>query len=111
MKLKGRHFIYDLDFSKEEILYIFKVAKDLKKKKKNGIAHPKLKNKSLAMIFQKPSTRTRVSFEVGMTDLGGHALYLGSNDLQLSRGETISDTAKTLSRYCNAIMSRVFSHS
>lgn len=101
---------YDLDFSKEEIWEIFKSTKELKEKQKRGKLHEYLKGKSLAMIFQKPSTRTRVSFEVAMTQLGGHALYLSPDDLQLSRGETISDTAKTLSRYVDGIMARVFSH-
>ncbi|MCH8973350.1 MAG: ornithine carbamoyltransferase, partial [Thaumarchaeota archaeon] len=79
---------------------------DLKKGKHSNL----LKNKTLAMIFEKPSTRTRVSFETGMFQLGGHALNLSSNDMQLSRGESIEDTAKTLSRYVNVIMARVYDH-
>ena len=71
---------------------------------------PPLRGKSLAMIFEKSSTRTRVSFEVGMTDLGGHALYLGADDMQLGRGETVSDTARVLSRFVDCIMYRAFSH-
>ena len=98
------------DFSAQEIWEIFELAKDLKKRQKAGKSHELLKGKSLAMVFQKPSTRTRVSFEVGMTQLGGHALYLSSNDLQLNRGETIADTAKVLSRYADGIMARVFDH-
>ncbi len=108
--LKNKSLTSDQDFSAEEIWQIFKLAKELKEKQKKGEPHERLKNKSLAMIFQKPSTRTRVSFEVAMTQLGGHALYLNPNDLQLSRGETIYDTAKVLSRYTDAIMARVFSH-
>src|SRR4030042_5190525 len=110
MILKGRHLTNDFDFSVEEIWRIFETAKDLKRRQYMGEAHPILAGKSLAMIFQKPSTRTRVSFEVGMSQLGGHALYLGPDDLQLRRGETISDTAKVLSRYVDGIMARVFSH-
>lgn len=94
------------DLKPEEIYELFKTAQKLKQKR----FKPLLKGISMAMIFQKPSTRTRVSFEVAMTELGGHALYLGSNDLQLSRGETISDTAKVLGRYVDIIMARVFSH-
>lgn len=99
-----------MDFSAEEIQRIFSLAEELKEKQKRGEPHEYLKNKSLAMIFQKPSTRTRVSFEVAMTQLGGHALNLSPNELQLSRGETIADTARVLSRYCDAIMARVFGH-
>jgi len=106
-----RDLTYDYDFSAQEIWDIFKLAKELKDKQKRGQAHQLLARKSLAMIFQKPSTRTRVSFEVGMTQLGGHALYLSSSDLQLSRGETISDVARVLSRYVDGIMARVFNQS
>ena len=86
------------------------LAIDLKKQQKKGKEKPLLQNKTLAMIFEKPSTRTRVSFETGMFQLGGHALTLSPNDLQLSRGESIADTAKTLSRYVNVIMARVYDH-
>jgi len=92
------------------LLGIIDNAIKLKKDLKKGISKPILKNKTLAMIFQKPSTRTRVSFETGMFQLGGHALNLSADDLQLKRGETIEDTAKTLSRYVNIIMARVYSH-
>jgi len=105
-----KHLTMDLDLKKEEIWEIFHLAKELKEKQKRGIPHELLKGKSLAMIFQKPSTRTRVSFEVAMTQLGGHALNLSSQELQLSRGETIADTAKVLSRYVDCIMARVFDH-
>jgi len=104
-----RDLTYDFDFSKEEIWEIFKLTRKLKGKPRSR-TFGSLRGRSLAMIFQKPSTRTRVSFEVAMTQLGGHALYLSPNDLQLSRGETIADTARTLSRYIDAIMARVFSH-
>lgn len=111
MKIHNRlphHLRYDFDRTAEEIWDIFTLTKRLKKKLQKGKPHELLKGKSLAMIFAKPSTRTRVSFEVGMTQLGGHALFLGPNDLQLSRGETIADTATVLSRYVNGIMARVF---
>ncbi|MBN1263036.1 MAG: ornithine carbamoyltransferase [Candidatus Pacebacteria bacterium] len=110
MSLKGNHLTNVFDLNREQIELIFETAKDLKRRQKIGQPHQLLKGKSLGMIFQKPSTRTRVSFEVGMTQLGGHALYLGPNDLQLNRGETIADTAKVLSRYVDGIMARVFSH-
>ncbi|MEX0657493.1 MAG: ornithine carbamoyltransferase [Nitrosopumilaceae archaeon] len=89
---------------------ILELAIKLKKEHKKGNDAPLLEKKTLAMIFQKPSTRTRVSFETGMFQLGGYALNLSSNDLQLSRGESIGDTAKTLSRYVDAILARVYEH-
>jgi ornithine carbamoyltransferase len=98
------------DLSKEEIYELLELATDLKKKRKAGEPTEFLKNKSLGMIFEKSSTRTRVSFEVAMTDFGGHALYLNSRDIQIGRGETIEDTARTLSGYLHGIMARVMSH-
>jgi len=94
----------------KEINNIIDLALDLKKQQKKGKNKPLLQNKTLAMIFEKPSTRTRVSFEVGILQLGGHAITLSSNDLQSSRGESIADTAKALSRYVNVIMARVYDH-
>ncbi|MCD6419590.1 MAG: ornithine carbamoyltransferase [Synergistetes bacterium] len=108
--MKGKHLIDLHRWTTEEIEEVLKTAETLKLEKKRGQEHPILKGKTLAMIFQKPSTRTRVSFEVGMYQLGGYALYLGPNDLQLRRGETIADTARVISRYCDGIMARVFSH-
>lgn len=105
-----QHLTFDKDFSKDDIWEIFELAKDLKARQKKSEPHELLKGKSLAMIFQKPSTRTRVSFEVAMTQLGGHALNLAAQELQLGRGETIKDTAKVLSRYVDGIMARVFNH-
>jgi ornithine carbamoyltransferase len=108
--LKGRDFLGLSDFSTEEIQYLLDLAIDLKKKQKAGEAFQPLKGKTLGMVFEKSSTRTRVSFEVGMYQLGGHALFLSSNDLQLGRGETISDTAQTMSRYLDGIMIRTHAH-
>lgn len=105
-----RHLLTCQDLTRDEIWKIFELARDLKEKQKSGQPHKLLEGKSLAMIFQKPSTRTRVSFETAMTQLGGHALYLSSTDLQLSRGESIEDTARTLSRYVEGILARVFDH-
>ena len=98
------------ELESKEINNIIDLAIDLKKELKKGKEKPLLQNKTLAMIFEKPSTRTRVSFETGMFQLGGHALTLSPNDLQLSRGESIADTAKTLSRYVNVVMARVYDH-
>jgi ornithine carbamoyltransferase len=98
------------DLSTKEINTILMLASKLKREQKRGKARPLLRGKMLGMIFQKPSTRTRVSFEVGMFQLGGDAVYLGANDIQLSRGETIEDTAKTLSLYLDCIMARVYNH-
>ncbi len=110
MKVKTKDLLTLNEFSKNELLGIIEDAIKLKKDLKKGIFKPILKNKTLAMIFQKPSTRTRVSFETGMFQMGGHALNLSADDLQLKRGETIEDTAKTLSRYVDVIMARVYSH-
>jgi ornithine carbamoyltransferase len=104
------HIISIADLSVDDISGILDLAEDLKKKRKDGVVTDYLKNKSLAMIFEKSSTRTRVSFEVGMTDLGGHALYLDPGTTQLGRGETVGDTAKILSRYAHCIMIRANSH-
>ena len=103
-----RHFLSLKDWSRDEIELLFEQAAAIKANPDSYAAA--LAGQSLAMIFQKPSTRTRVSFEVGMHQLGGHALFLGSNDIQLNRGETIADTARVLSRYVQAIMARVFAH-
>ena len=95
---------------KDDIHELLDLAMKLKSEKKKSMIDEPLKNKSLGMIFEKPSTRTRISFEVGMTQLGGHALYLSPRDLQMGRGETIADTAKVLSRFVDAIMYRAFSN-
>ena len=110
VKMKGRHLASLHDLTLEEMREIFRVSTELKKKLKAGEPTPVLRGKTLAMIFQKPSTRTRVSFEVGIFQLGGVGLYLGPNDLQLKRSETIADTAQVLSRYVDGIMARVFGH-
>jgi ornithine carbamoyltransferase len=98
------------DLSTSEIDRILMLAGKLKREQKKGKSRPFLRGKTLGMIFQKPSTRTRVSFEVGMYQLGGDAIYLGANDIQLSRGETIEDTAKTLSLFLDCILARVYNH-
>lgn len=110
MKLKSKDFLTLDELSQNEIQQLIQLAIKLKKQLKSAKTKPLLKNKTLAMIFQKPSTRTRVSFETAMFQLGGHALHLTSNELQLSRGESIEDTAKTLSRYVDVIMARVYDH-
>ncbi|MBA2874913.1 ornithine carbamoyltransferase [Thermaerobacillus caldiproteolyticus] len=109
--LKGKDLLTLIDFSSEEIHDVLALAAELKQKQRAGERYTPLAGKTLAMIFEKPSTRTRVSFEVGMTQLGGHSLYLNSNDLQIGRGETIADTARVLSQYVDAIMIRTFAHS
>lgn len=103
-----KHLLKLLDLSKEEIISILNLADQLKYEQKHGIAHPRLKGKTLGMIFQKASTRTRVSFEVGMYQLGGSALFLSSDDLQIGRGEPVKDTARVLSRFLDGIMIRTF---
>jgi ornithine carbamoyltransferase len=106
--MKHKDFIEVHDYSADEILDIFRLAGDMKKNR--GKYASALQGQSLAMIFEKSSTRTRVSFEVGMFQLGGHALFLSSRDIQLGRGEPITDTAKVLSRYVDGIMARTFAH-
>jgi len=106
-----KHLLGLYHLSKKEILDLFKLTERLKYETKNGIEHHLLKGKTLAMIFAKSSTRTRVSFETGMYQLGGHPLFLSSSDIQLGRGETIEDTAKVLSRYVDGIMIRTFKQS
>lgn len=103
-----KHLLKLLDLSREEITELLNLADQLKYEHKNGIKHKHLVGKTLAMIFQKASTRTRVSFETGMYQLGGHALFLSASDLQIGRGEPVCDTARVLSRYCDGIMIRTF---
>ena len=108
--LRGRHCLSLQDFTAEEIGAMLELAGELKAKQKAGEPHRLLEGKTLGMIFQKPSTRTRVSFEVGMWQLGGYALFLSSQELQIGRGEPIKDTAAVLSRYLDGIMIRTFDH-
>jgi ornithine carbamoyltransferase len=103
-----KHLLKLLDLSKEEIIDILNLADQLKYELKHNIPHPHLQGKSLGMIFQKASTRTRVSFETGMYQLGGYPLFLSSSDLQIGRGEPVQDTARVLSRYIDGIMIRTF---
>jgi ornithine carbamoyltransferase len=109
--LKGRDFLRVKDWAPDELLSVLDLADRLKARQREGIEHRHLEGRTLGMIFQKPSTRTRVSFEVGMFQLGGSALYLAAGDLQLGRGETIKDTAHVLSRYLDGIMIRTFAQS
>ena len=107
---KGMDLLSIHDLSADDVEEILTLAADLKAKQKAGIPHPLLAGKTLGMIFEKSSTRTRVSFEVGMYQLGGQALFLSSRDLQLGRGEPIKDTARVLSRYLDGIMIRTYGH-
>jgi ornithine carbamoyltransferase len=110
VNMKGKSFLSINDLTLEEMYQIFDLSRTLKEKLYTGEEHHLLKGKTLGMIFAKPSTRTRISFEVGIYQLGGIGMYFGPNDLQLNRGETISDTAKVLSRYLDGIMIRTFKH-
>lgn len=110
VSLKGRDFISLNDFTREEIDQFLKTALMIKLRLKAGESFQPLTGKSLGMIFTKPSTRTRIAFEVAMYQLGGHALFLSSQDLQLRRGETIEDTGRVLSRYLDGILIRTFAH-
>ena len=109
--LKGKDLLAIHDLSVDEVAEILDFAKELKAMQKAGVEHHILEGKTLGMIFEKSSTRTRVSFEVGMYQLGGQALFLSSRDLQIGRGEPIKDTARVLSRYLDGIMIRTFAHS
>ena len=105
-----RHFLTLNDFGKDEILEMINLAREIKKEAKARDFKPYLKDQKLAMIFEKSSTRTRVSFDVGMNELGGHSLFLSSSDIQIGRGEPIKDTARVISRMCDLIMARVNRH-
>ena len=100
-----------LDLSKDEIMELFEISKDLKEKQKKGIEHHYLKGKSLAMIYEKPSLRTRVTFELGIYQLGGYGIYLSPQDINLGKRESVPDVARNLSRWVDGIMARTFSHS
>ena len=103
-----KDFLKMSDLTKDELLGLIELAQKLKYERKNGIPHEILKGKTLGMIFEKSSTRTRVSFETGIYQLGGQGLFLSSKDTQLGRGEPIRDTARVLSRYLDGIMIRTF---
>ena len=105
-----KNFISILDISDTTLWDLIKSAKKLKEERRQGIHHEPLRGKNLALIFEKPSTRTRISFEVGMNELGGDAIYLNANDMQLGRGEEVKDTAKVISRYVSGVMIRAFYH-
>lgn len=108
--MRGRHLVSLHDLTAEEVRQVLATGHLMKLRWKAGEAYAPLRGKTLGMIFQKSSTRTRISFEVGMFQLGGHALFLSANDLQLKRGETIADTARVLSRYVQGIMIRAYDH-
>jgi ornithine carbamoyltransferase len=111
VQLKGRDFLRVRDWEPDDLLAVLDLAERLKARQRERVEHRLLEGRTLGMIFQKPSTRTRVSFEVGIAQLGGTGLYLAAGDLQLGRGETIKDTARVLSRYLDAIMIRTFAQS
>jgi ornithine carbamoyltransferase len=106
-----KDFLSILDINKEELFEILSLAERLKRQKRAGVPHELLRGTTLAMIFEKSSTRTHISFEVGMNELGGHALFLNAKDLQIGRGEEIRDTARVASRYVSAVMIRAYRHS
>jgi ornithine carbamoyltransferase len=106
--MKGRHFLRIADWTRDELEQVLELAADLKRRLKAGEEHRLLRGRQLGMVFDKPSTRTRISFEVGMTQLGGHALFLQAADLQFGHGETIRDTGAVLSRFLDAIMIRTY---
>src|SRR5881227_895226 len=108
--MAGKRDLLSMRDVREDLVGLLELAASIKNRTKAGEPYEPLRGKSLAMIFEKSSTRTRVSFEVGMTQLGGHALFLSSRDIQLGRGEPISDTAQVLSRYVDIIMARTFAH-
>lgn len=111
LSLRGRSFINDDDLSQAEMLHVLDRAAHLKEERRKGILHDHLlRGKTVALLFEKTSLRTRVSFEAGIAQLGGHGLYLSSRDLQIQRGETIEDTGRVLARYVDAIMARVMQH-
>lgn len=111
VSMKGRSLVSMADFSAEEIWNVWELAADLKRRQKAGQPHRILEGKQLAMIFQKPSLRTQVSFETGMSHLGGHALYLGPDHISLGKRESVPDVARVLGRMVDGIMARVFGHS
>jgi ornithine carbamoyltransferase len=110
MKYYPKHFLTLQELTSDEIIELLNIADQLKYEKQHGIPHPRLAGKTLGMIFQKSSTRTRVSFEAGMYQLGGQAMFLSSNDLQIGRGEPISDTGRVLARYLDGVMIRTYAH-
>ena len=105
-----KHFISIADYSRDEIENIFSLTKDLKEKTKKGEEHHLCKGKTMSLIFAKPSARTRISFETGMYQLGGYALYLSPNDIGIGKRESVADISRVISRYNNIIMARLFDH-
>jgi ornithine carbamoyltransferase len=105
-----RHYLDVDDLTRDELEAVLDVAAEYKAEFEDGVAHDEFDQRTLGMLFQKPSTRTRVSFETGMTQLGGHAIFLGEDDIQLGRGEPLKDTSRALSRYVDVLMARVFKH-